>query len=114
MSPFWQGFLAGLFAGGVLGFMAAALCHMAAEEFPVFSKGGMVEPDKKDDYPVVVLPGIGNCYHIKKGADEMPRRDGSGPPKKATGPKDGRGEGKGTHSGGKGSGKGKGGGKGNC
>lgn len=43
----------------------------------------------------------------------MPRKDGKGPPKEATGPKDGRGKGKGNH-GGKGSGKKTGGKKGEC
>ena len=34
----------------------------------------------------------------------MPKRDQTGPPKKATGPRDGRGQGKGTYTSGKGSG----------
>lgn len=43
----------------------------------------------------------------------MPKKDGQGPPKTATGPKDGRGNGQGQH-GGAGSGTKAGGGKGTC
>lgn len=43
-----------------------------------------------------------------------PRKDGKGPPKGATGPKDGRGKGKGTYVTGKGIGPKKGGKKGKC
>jgi len=44
----------------------------------------------------------------------MPRRDGTGPPQKSTGPRDGRGAGRGYHSNKKGIGKKLGGKKGNC
>lgn len=44
----------------------------------------------------------------------MPRRDGTGPPKTATGPKDGRGGGRGRHIKSKGTGKKTGGKKGTC
>jgi len=73
MSPFWLGFLPGLFIGGAIGFIGAALLLLRmVEENTLFTAGGMIEPDKKDDYPVIVLPRIGGCYYEKKGSQKGP------------------------------------------
>jgi len=49
---------------------------------------------------------------ISEGGDQMPKRDGTGPPKTATGPRNGQGQGQGQS--GQGAGARTGGEKGNC
>lgn len=60
---------------------------------------------------IVQQARLGETYKMEE--TDMPKRDKTGPPKKATGPKDGRGGGKGRHLG-SGAGKRTGGKKGPC
>ena len=75
---------------------------------------GLSHLDYKKETPCILPFGhLKSCITDKKGGDNMPKKDGSGPPKKSNGPRDGSGGGKGRGTG-KGSGSKSGGKKGKC